>query len=61
MKKIISKIKSSLINSGSSIVLVIVALAFIGILAGSLLTAVGYVYRQKLYDYNAKSNFHYLE
>ena len=61
MKKIISKIKSSLKNSGSSLVLVIVALAFIGILTGSLLTAVGYVYRQKLYDYNARSNFHYLE
>lgn len=61
MKRIISKIKSRLKNSGSSLVLVIVAMGFIGILTGSLLTAVGYVYRQKLYDYNARSNFHYLE
>ena len=61
MKKIISKIKKSLKNSGSSLVLVIVALGFIGILTGALLTAVGYAYRLKMYDYNAKSNFYYLE
>ena len=61
MKKIISKIKKSLKNSGSSLVLVIVALGFIGILTGALLTAVGYTYRLKMYDYNAKSNFYYLE
>lgn len=61
MKKLISKIKKSFDNNGSSLVLVIVALGFIGILTGALLTAVGYAYRLKLYDYNAKSNFHYLE
>lgn len=61
MKRIISKIKKTLHNSGSSLVLVIVALAFIGILVGSLLTSVAYVYRQKLYDYNARSNFYYLD
>lgn len=61
MKKIIQKIKSKVNNSGSSIVLVIVALAFVGILTGALLTAVGSVYRLKLYDYNAKDNFYYLE
>lgn len=61
MKKIISSLRSKVNNIGSSIVLVIVALAFIGILAGALLTAVGSVYRLKLYDYNAKDNFYYLE
>lgn len=61
MKKIISKIKKSLHNTGSSLILVIVALAFIGILVGALLTAVAYTYRQKLYDYNARSNFYYLD
>ena len=61
MKKLISKIKNKINNSGSSLVLVIVALAFVGILTGALLTAVAYVYRLKLYDYNAKSNFYYLE
>jgi len=61
MKKILSKIKNRISNSGSGIVLVIVALGFVGILAGALLTAVGYAYRLKLYDYNAKSNFFYLE
>ena len=61
MKKLINKIKKSLHNTGSSLILVIVALSFIGILTGALLTAVGYVYRQKLYDYNARSNFYYLD
>ena len=61
MKKIFRKIKNSLRNSGSTLILVIVALGFVGILTGSLLTAVAYAYRQKLYDYNAKSNFYYLE
>ena len=48
-------------NSGSSLVLVVVALAFVGILVGALLSAVGYVYRLKLYDYNARDNFYYVE
>ena len=61
MKKIFRKFKKHLHNKGSGLILVIVALAFIGILVGALLTAVSYVYRQKLYDYNAKSNFNYLD
>ncbi len=61
MKNLISKLKSKCKNRGSGLVLVVVAVAFIGILAGSLLTAVGYAYRLKLYDYNAKDNFYYLE
>lgn len=61
MKRFLNKIKSKMINRGSTLVLVVVALGFCGILMGALLTAVGYAYRQKLYDYNAKSNFYYLE
>jgi hypothetical protein len=61
MKNILNKIKKKLHNAGSSLILVIVALGFIGILVGALLTAVGYVYRLKLYDYNARSNFYYLD
>ena len=61
MKKILEKLKTKSKNRGSGLVLVIVAVAFIGILVGSLLTAVGYAYRLKLYDYNAKDNFYYLE
>lgn len=61
MKKYLNKIMKRLHNTGSSLILVIVALAFIGILVGALLTAVAFSYRQKLYDYNAKSNFYYLD
>ena len=61
MKNIFKKFKNNLKDSGSSLILVIVALGFVGVLTGSLLMAVAYAYRQKLYDYNAKSNFYYLE
>ena len=61
MKNIRSKIRSLRKNRGSGLVLVMIAVAFIGILVGSLLTAAGYAYRLKLYDYNAKDNFYYLE
>ena len=61
MKKFIQKIKKRLHNTGSSLILVVVGLAFVGILSGALLTAVAYGYRQKMYDYNAKSNFYYLD
>ena len=61
MKSVFKRLNDNLKNSGSSLVLVIVALGFVGVLTGSLLMAVAYAYRQKLYDYNAKSNFYYLE
>lgn len=48
-------------NEGSGVVLVIVGIAFIGILTGALLTAAGYVYRRTLYDYNSRDNFYYVE
>ncbi len=61
MKKIIKKLRKKLNNSGSSIVLVVVGLGFIGVLVGALLTAAGYALRQKVYNYNSKDNFFYLE
>ena len=61
MKKFFDRIKKLKNNIGSGIILVIVAMGFIGILTGALLTAVGYAYKQKLYDYNARDNFYYLE
>lgn len=61
MQKIFKRIKKDRNEKGSGIILVIVALSFLGIIAGALLTAVAYAYRLKLYDYNAKDNFHYVE
>ena len=61
MKNIFKKIHKDNNEKGSGIILVIVALSFLGIIAGALLTAVAYAYRLKLYDYNAKDNFHYVE
>lgn len=61
MKKIQDLIRKLKNNAGSGLVLVIVGLAFIGILTGALLTAAGYVYRRTLYDYNARDNFYYVE
>ncbi len=61
MKNFIKKLRKDKNEKGSGIILVIVALSFLGIIAGALLTAVAYAYRLKLYDYNAKDNFHYVE
>lgn len=61
MNKLIKKLKKGINNSGSSIVLVVVGLGFIGVLVGALLTAAGYALRQKIYNYNSKDNFFYLE
>jgi len=41
--------------------MVIAALAFVGIIVGALLTAVGYSYRLKLQDLNSRDNFYYVE
>ncbi|MBR3833634.1 MAG: hypothetical protein IKJ73_04910 [Lachnospiraceae bacterium] len=60
MKKI-KKLLNKLNNNGSSMVMVIVGLAFIGIIVGALLTAVGYSYRLKLQDLNSRDNFYYVE
>lgn len=61
MKNLLKKLKSKFHNQGSALVLVIVGLGFIGVLTGALITVVAFVYRQKLYDYNARDNFYYLE
>ncbi|MDD6327342.1 MAG: hypothetical protein PUA62_02715 [Lachnospiraceae bacterium] len=59
--KIINKIKRKLNNQGSSIIMVIVALSFIGIIVGSLLSAAGSAYNLKKQELNAKDNFYYVE
>jgi len=41
--------------------MVIVSLAFIGIVVGALLSAAGYAYKLKMQDLNAKDNFYYVE
>lgn len=61
MKNFFKKLRKEKNEKGSGIVLVIVALSFLGIIAGALLTAVAYAYRLKLYDYNNKDNFHFVE
>lgn len=60
MKKI-KKILKKLNNQGSSVVMVVAALGFIGIIVGALLMAAGYTYKQKLQDLNARDNFYYVE
>lgn len=58
LKKLLRKLKS---NAGSSIIMVIVAVAFIGIIVGALLSAAVMSYRLKLQDLNSKENFYYVE
>lgn len=60
MKKI-KKMLKKLNNQGSSVVMVVAALGFIGIIVGALLMAAGYTYKQKLQDLNARDNFYYVE
>lgn len=60
MKKI-KKLFKKLDNRGSSILLVIVALTFLGVIVGALLTAAGYSYRLKMQDLNSRDNFYYVE
>ena len=58
LKKILRKLKN---NAGSSIVMVVVAIAFIGIVVGALLSAAVQSYRLKLAELNSKDNFYYIE
>ncbi len=48
-------------NQGSSIIMVIVSLGFVGVIIGALLAAAGYAYKLKLQNKNAKNNFYYVE
>ena len=59
--KFIEKLRNKLNNRGSSIVMVVVALGFIGIIVGALLSAAGYAYKLKLQQMNAQDNFYYVE
>ena len=58
IKKLLRKLKN---NAGSSIIMVIVSIAFIGIVVGALLSAAVQSYRLKLVDMNSKENFYYVE
>lgn len=58
LKKILRKLKN---NAGSSIIMVIVSVAFIGIIVGALLAAAVQSYRLKLEDLNSRDNFYYVE
>ena len=58
IKKFLRKLKN---NAGSSIVMVVVAIAFIGIVVGALLAAAVQSYRLKLAELNSKDNFYYIE
>lgn len=61
MRDFIRKIKNKLNNRGSSIIMVVVSIGFIGIVIGALLSAASYAYRLKLQEMNAKDNFYYVE
>ncbi len=58
IKQILKKLKS---NAGSSIVMVVVSVAFIGIIVGALLAAAVQSYRLKLEELNSRDNFYYVE
>ena len=61
MKKIKQFLRKLKNNAGSSIVMVVVSIAFIGIIVGALLAAAVQSYRLKLQELNAKDNFYYVE
>lgn len=58
LKKLLKKLKN---NAGSSIVMVVVSVAFIGIIVGALLAAAVQSYRLKLQELNSRDNFYYVE
>lgn len=58
IKQILKKLKN---NVGSSVVMVIAAIAFIGIIVGALLAAAVQSYRLKLQELNSRDNFYYVE
>ena len=59
--KILKKLKKKIRNTGSGLVLVVVALGFVGILVGALLTAAKLLVALQQYEYNARDNFNYLQ
>lgn len=61
MIKRIKRIKKTTSNRGSGLVLVVVALSFLGILMGTLLTLASYLYKIQVYEYSQRDNYNYLE
>lgn len=59
--KILKNLKKRIRNTGSGLVLVVVALGFVGILVGALLTAAKLLVALQQYEYNARDNFNYLQ
>ena len=59
--KILKNLKKKIRNTGSGLVLVVVALGFVGILVGALLTAAKLLVALQQYEYNARDNFNYLQ
>ncbi len=57
----IRKLKSKLNNRGSSFVMLVVTIAFLSVLATSILVAVGFSYQLKVYNLNSRDNFYYVE
>ncbi len=54
-------LKKKLNNRGSSFVMVVVTMAFLTVLATSILVAAGFSYRLKVYNMNSRDNFYYVE
>lgn len=57
----IRKVKTKLNNHGSSFVMLVVTIAFLSVLATSILVAVGFSYQLKVYNLNSRDNFYYVE
>ncbi|MDE5965874.1 MAG: hypothetical protein K2G89_03485 [Lachnospiraceae bacterium] len=55
------KFRKKLNNRGSSFVMVIVTMAFLSVLATSILVAAAFSYRLKVYNLNSRNNFYYVE
>ncbi len=59
MHKILKMLKNN--NCGNTFVVVVVTVSFLMIISAALISTVATVYYSKLYDYNARDNFHFVE
>lgn len=57
----LKRMMKKLNNRGSSFVMIVVTMTFLSVLAASVLIAVGFSYRLKVYNLNSKNNFYYVE
>lgn len=55
------RFRKKLNNRGSSFVMVIVTMAFLSVLATSILVAAAFSYRLKVFNMNSRNNFYYVE